>query len=212
MPRVGTPLESHNKTNSFREFRHSAASDAAKYVGSVGDAASHNIQQASFNMMKFAAALLAASAVSATGVNDSRRQLQDAACPDLNADGAVNVSDLLMLLAAYGTSAEGDTNGDGATDVADLLALLAAYGAENQCAPGGGGAQPITFGNIAFETRNCEYDATAAAAAGYNSPAQLYDTALAAFNACPQPAGYCTVSLNSGIELSNRGVCGSGGE
>ena len=162
-------------------------------------------------MMKMMALAFAATAT-ASNVSGSHRQLQDAACPDLNADGAVNVSDLLMLLAAYGTSAEGDTNGDGATDVADLLALLAAYGADGACSPGGGGAQPITFGNIAFESRNCEYDATAAAGAGYTSPAQLFDTALAAFNACPQPAGYCTVSLNSGIELSNRGVCGSGGK
>ena len=161
-------------------------------------------------MMKMMALAFVATAT-ASNVSGSHRQLQDAVCPDLNADGAVNVSDLLLLLAAYGTSAEGDANGDGATDVADLLALLAAYGADGQCAPGGGGAQPITFGNIAFESRNCVYDATTSGD-GYISPAQRYDAALAAFNACPQPAGYCTVSLNSGIELSNRGVCGSGGE
>ena len=161
-------------------------------------------------MMKMLALALAATA-SAENVSNARRQLQSGACPDLNADGAVNVSDLLMLLAAYGTSADGDTNADGATDVADLLALLAAYGASGQCSPGVSGAQPVTFSNIAFESRQCTYDATAAAAAGYVSPAALYDQALAAFNACPQPAGYCTRSLNSGIELSNRGVCGSGG-
>ena len=162
-------------------------------------------------MMKMLALAFAATAT-ASNVSGSHRQLQDAACPDLNADGAVNVSDLLMLLAAYGTGADGDTNGDGNTDVADLLALLAAYGASGACSPGGGGAQPVTFGNIAFESRNCDYDATASAAQGYVSPAALYDQALAAFNACPQPDGYCTRSLNSGIELSNRGVCGSGGE
>jgi|EP01043_Picozoa_sp_COSAG02_P011909 hypothetical protein len=162
-------------------------------------------------MMKMMALALAA-ATTASGANVSHRQLQDATCSDLNADGAVNVSDLLILLAAYAQSADGDTNGDGQTNVADLLALLAAYGSDDVCSPSGGGAQPITFGNIAFESRNCDYDATAAADAGYISPAQLYDQALAAFNACPQPAGYCTVSLNSGIELSNRGVCGSGGK
>ena len=161
-------------------------------------------------MMKSAVVLLAACTASATSVNHSRRQLQDTTCADLNADGAVNVSDLLTLLAAYGTSADGDTNGDAVTDVADLLALLAAYGASNQCIPSGGG-QPITFGSVAFESRNCEYDATASAA-GYIHPDDLFDQALAAFNACPQPAGFCTVTLNSGIELSNRGVCGSGGE
>ena len=38
---------------------------------------------------------------------------------DLNGDGEVNVTDLLMLLAAYGQNAGGDTNGDGETNVAD---------------------------------------------------------------------------------------------
>ena len=162
-------------------------------------------------MMKMLAMALAA-ATTASAANVSHRQLQDATCSDLNADGAVNVSDLLILLAAYAQSADGDTNGDGVTNVGDLLALLAAYGSDDVCSPSGGGAQPITFGNIAFESRNCEYDATTAGGDSYLSPAQRYDQALAAFNACPQPDGYCTVSLNSGIELSNRGVCGSGGE
>jgi len=47
---------------------------------------------------------------------------------DLNGDGEVNVTDLLMLLAAYGQNASGDTNGDGQTNVADLLKLLADFG------------------------------------------------------------------------------------
>ena len=162
-------------------------------------------------MRTMATALLAATAVAATGENDSRRQLQAAPCTDLNSDGAVNVSDLLLLLAAFGTSDAGDSNADGVTDVADLLALLAAFGVPGQCAPGVA-TQPITFSPIAFESRNCQYDATAAAGINYISPAQLYTDALAAFNACPQPAGYCTVTLQTGIELSNRGVCGSGGD
>ena len=163
-------------------------------------------------MRTMATALLAATAVAATGdVNDSRRQLQVAPCTDLNSDSAVNVSDLLLLLAAFGTSDAGDSNGDGVTDVADLLALLAAFGVPGQCSPGVS-AQPITFSPVAFESRQCTYDPTAAAAAVYVSPAELYTEALAAFNACPQPAGYCTVSLQTGIELSNRGVCGTGGD
>lgn len=50
-------------------------------------------------------------------------------CPcDLDDDTTVGVSDLLALLAFWGTSG-GDCNGDGATDLADLLALLSAWGA-----------------------------------------------------------------------------------
>ena len=162
-------------------------------------------------MMRNALLALAATAAGASNISDSRRALQSGTCSDLNGDGTVNVSDLLMLLAAYGQDASGDTNGDGATDVSDLLALLAAYGAAQNCG-GGSGSQPITFGDIAFESRNCDYDATAAAGDGYVSPSALFDQALTAFNACPQPDGYCTRTLNSGIELSNRGVCGSGGD
>jgi hypothetical protein len=50
------------------------------------------------------------------------------ACPaDLNGDGTVNTSDLLILLGCWGLSC-GDIDGDGDTDAADLLALLAAWG------------------------------------------------------------------------------------
>ena len=47
---------------------------------------------------------------------------------DLNGDGRVNIDDLLRLLAAFGSSADGDTDGDGQTNVVDLLALLADFG------------------------------------------------------------------------------------
>ena len=40
----------------------------------------------------------------------------------------MDVSDLLVLLAAFGGSTDGDTDADGDTDVTDLLNLLAAYG------------------------------------------------------------------------------------
>jgi hypothetical protein len=51
-------------------------------------------------------------------------------CPaDINADGTVNVLDLLLVLAAWGaTSGPEDINGDGIVDVLDLLDLLAAWG------------------------------------------------------------------------------------
>ncbi len=50
-------------------------------------------------------------------------------CPaDLDGDGVVDFSDLVILLAAYGVSDAGDIDGNGATDFDDLLILLAAYG------------------------------------------------------------------------------------
>ena len=49
--------------------------------------------------------------------------------PDLNCDGAVNVTDLLLLLAQWGQDrTEGDLNCDGDVGVADLLDLLGAWG------------------------------------------------------------------------------------
>lgn len=50
---------------------------------------------------------------------------------DLNSDGVVDVSDLLILLAAWGNcgNCEADITNDGVVDVSDLLALLAAWGA-----------------------------------------------------------------------------------
>lgn len=47
---------------------------------------------------------------------------------DLNEDGAVDLSDLAVLLSAFGASAAGDVNGDGTTDIADLGLLLAYFG------------------------------------------------------------------------------------
>ncbi len=51
---------------------------------------------------------------------------------DLNGDGVVDVSDLLILLAAWGgcplNTCPADLNGDGIVDVSDLLILLANWG------------------------------------------------------------------------------------
>jgi hypothetical protein len=51
-------------------------------------------------------------------------------CPaDLNDDQSVNVTDLLVLLTAWGQSdVPEDLNGDGIVSVPDLLVLLAAWG------------------------------------------------------------------------------------
>ncbi|MHC4649440.1 MAG: C1 family peptidase [Planctomycetota bacterium] len=49
-------------------------------------------------------------------------------CPaDLSGDGVVNVSDFLLLLAAWGTP-DGDIDGDGDTGITDFLQLLGAWG------------------------------------------------------------------------------------
>jgi hypothetical protein len=50
---------------------------------------------------------------------------------DLDADGDVDVADLLTLIAAWGTcdGCSADFDGDNDVDVADLLTLIAAWGA-----------------------------------------------------------------------------------
>ena len=58
---------------------------------------------------------------------------------DLDGNTVVDVSDLLMLLAAFGSSTDGDCNGDGSTDVQDLLIVLSNFG-ETGCAAAGGGS------------------------------------------------------------------------
>ena len=50
-------------------------------------------------------------------------------CPgDLDGNGEVGVDDLLVMLAAFGTSDAGDLDGDGETTVDDLLILLSNFG------------------------------------------------------------------------------------
>lgn len=52
--------------------------------------------------------------------------------PDLNADGAINTADLVLMLGAFGQSASGyihgDFNADGAVNTADLVEFLGAFG------------------------------------------------------------------------------------
>jgi hypothetical protein len=52
-------------------------------------------------------------------------------CPDINGDGYVDVNDLLILIADWGTCTDncaGDLNEDGTVDIEDLLVLIAAWG------------------------------------------------------------------------------------
>ena len=76
-------------------------------------------------------------------MSPSQRTAQASPCADLDGNGEVNVTDLLALLAAFGSSAAGDTNSDGETNVTDLLALLAAFG-QSSCTPGGAGSGCLT--------------------------------------------------------------------
>ena len=47
---------------------------------------------------------------------------------DLNADGVVEVTDVLLLLRNWGKSGSGDVNGDGQIDADDMLSILQHYG------------------------------------------------------------------------------------
>jgi hypothetical protein len=70
----------------------------------------------------------------------------DTTCADLDADGSVSVSDLLILLASFGAGTGGDIDGNGETSVSDLLALLSQFG--NSCTPCGAtpGGRAVTVG------------------------------------------------------------------
>ena len=47
---------------------------------------------------------------------------------DVNEDGTVAVSDLLMVIDQWGGSGSADINGDGIVDVSDILALVGNWG------------------------------------------------------------------------------------
>jgi hypothetical protein len=72
--------------------------------------------------------------LAAANANDGTVSILFNLCPpclaDLDGSGAVTTADLLAMLAAWGSAANGppDLNGDGIVGTADLLALLAAWG------------------------------------------------------------------------------------
>ena len=76
--------------------------------------------------------------------NESRRHLQSAGCANVVDDagnGLVDVSDLLFILAAYGSGNDvADLDGDGTVAVTDLLAVLAQYGSTCTSEGSGGGS------------------------------------------------------------------------
>ncbi len=49
-------------------------------------------------------------------------------CGDVSGDGAVDLTDLNILLGSFGSGDAGDIDGDGDTDLADLNALLGTFG------------------------------------------------------------------------------------
>jgi hypothetical protein len=49
---------------------------------------------------------------------------------DLDGDGDCDLSDLGILLAAFGVNGNGDLDGDGDTDLGDLGTLLAYFGSD----------------------------------------------------------------------------------
>jgi hypothetical protein len=55
---------------------------------------------------------------------------------DINGDGQVNITDLSILLARYGsTDPAADINGNGTVDITDLSILLAQYGSSTTPSP-----------------------------------------------------------------------------
>jgi len=50
-------------------------------------------------------------------------------CPeDINGDGTIDVTDLLIVIGNWGRSGDGDVTGDGMIDVSDILAIVGAWG------------------------------------------------------------------------------------
>jgi hypothetical protein len=81
-------------------------------------------------------------------------------CPaDVNADGTVDVQDLVDLLLAWGTAdPEADVTGDGLVDVQDLVALIVAWGACPLVNDACGDAAVVGNGSTGFNTAGATLD------------------------------------------------------
>jgi hypothetical protein len=63
-------------------------------------------------------------------IDDGLCEYESCACPaDLNEDGIISVSDILILLADFGctVNCENDINGNGAVNIQDLLVILSVF-------------------------------------------------------------------------------------
>ncbi len=85
--------------------------------------------------IRFIARDLGQGSIVEAGVDDVRVEfLQCVRDGDINADGVVNVTDLLLVIAAWGPcpgggeACDADTNGDGEVNVSDLLTVIANWG------------------------------------------------------------------------------------
>jgi len=47
---------------------------------------------------------------------------------DINGDGEIGVTDILAVIAQWGTNGSADVNGDGEVDVSDLLLIVGSWG------------------------------------------------------------------------------------
>jgi hypothetical protein len=84
-------------------------------------------------------------------------------CADFNSDGAVDVSDLLSLLAQFGgtvtAESTADINGDSTVNVEDLLLLLAAYGQAPDCGVAEGAPWSGEVARLSFEEADAHLNA-----------------------------------------------------
>jgi len=124
-------------------------------------------------------------------------------CPgDLNGDNVVNVSDLLILLGAWGPcpGCDADLNGDDVVNVSDLLILLGAWGA---CP-----APPDPTGACCFDDGSCIPDLSAS---GCDEVDGNFAGNFSACGSCPQPPNGETCDLALPINIGDTATANTTG-
>jgi hypothetical protein len=124
-------------------------------------------------------------------------------CPaDLNGDNVVNVSDLLILLGAWGAcpGCDADLNGDDVVNVSDLLILLGAWGA---CP-----APPAPTGACCFDDGSCTPDLTASECDDIDGN---YGGNFSSCGSCPQPPNGETCDLALPINIGDTATANTTG-